>query len=255
MMNDDWAHYPRQHNERPALVTVNTQLADAMEASARPWLVTFETPLPESDEQGLPSQPEHDTLHAMNHFMAAYAQTNHGLYVGHISTRGLRTHHLYLAEQPSTNQLNLFLEHIQEQTGADTQAQCSHDPQHRAYWEDLLPTAEHWDYLENLNLIQSIIDYGDDLARPRPVTHWVYFDEHDNREQFADWALNHDFNIIGHSQPAPEDGIDMHGIELSHVISPTIEAITDVTQQLKEAAQAFGGQYDGWETSLARTLH
>lgn len=256
MMNDDWACYPTQNNEHPTLVQVNTQLADAMESVARPWLLSLDAPLTHVDDQGLPDEQEHEPLQAMDHFMDAYAQTNQGLYVGNISALGMRGYYLYLPKQPSDDEVSLFLEHIQDQLGYDAQAQCTHDEAHSAYWDTLFPKGKHWDYLENLTLIESIREYGDDVERPRSVTHWVYFDDEDSREQFSEWAQANGFEVSRYSEPGTDaDDVAPHGVELSHIICPNIDTITETTQQLKEAAQAFSGQYDGWETSLARTVH
>lgn len=93
---------------------------------------------------------------------------------------------------------------------------------------------------------------GDLAAVARRVDHWVYFSTKRSRASFARVAARAGFTVEDAiNSPADEHGFGarVHRsdiVELAHIHS--------VVMHLVELAGQHQGDYDGWETSVEKTL-
>jgi uncharacterized protein (TIGR01619 family) len=126
------------------------------------------------------------------------------------------------------------------------------DPEWSYYAEFLLPSAERRRWTADAELVDALMSRGDQLATPRQVDHWLYFDDSTNAALFSAAAAKHGF------QPSPDrpqanDHISTVAVGVSRVDAVELERIHEVVMQLSDLAERHGGRYDGWGCELTTT--
>jgi regulator of RNase E activity RraB len=99
---------------------------------------------------------------------------------------------------------------------------------------------------QNRLAVEALQDNGDDLATPREIDHFIYFDDHDGLTRFEQQAEGLGFRLRHHVQT--EEG--RPGLQVYRIDIPSFERIDQVTLPLYRAARECGGQYDGWESQV-----
>ena len=135
--------------------------------------------------------------------------------------------------------------HVQELGAPGTRRVEVHDepdPDWGYYRDLLLPDAERKQWMDDRRLVQVLEEQGDRLVTPRRVDHWVNVPEA-KLAAFVARAKALGFAIVEPVQ-SYQQVYRTDPIELDH--------IHDVVMSLVDAAEACGGTYDGWETSIER---
>ncbi|MDM4770116.1 ribonuclease E inhibitor RraB [Solimonas sp. SE-A11] len=99
---------------------------------------------------------------------------------------------------------------------------------------------------QNRLAVAALEDNGDDLATPREIDHFVYFDDLDGLTRFEQQAEGLGFRVRHHVET--EEG--RPGLQVYRIDIPSFEKIDEITLPLYRAALDCGGQYDGWESQV-----
>lgn len=91
---------------------------------------------------------------------------------------------------------------------------------------------------------------GDDGKIARSVQHYAYFPSWRAEKSYRDFLTAREYKIDRESNESPH--ANPWAIIFSKVQFPN--AIDDETAQLDANAARLGGDYDGWETSIVRSL-
>lgn len=129
----------------------------------------------------------------------------------------------------------------------DAQFQAEQEPEWETYHSLLYPRPEDWQVISNHQVIQKLRERGDTLQTPRKVVHWAYFPSEKARKSFAK-ALD-EFEV-GEMSKADDDSELPYAVRFSHTTSVDPPVINPITIRLMRMAEANGGEYDGWETSV-----
>jgi len=106
--------------------------------------------------------------------------------------------------------------------------------------------------IKNKRTIELMEQHGDNLKQSRQVRHWAYFKNKEDRQAFIEevqeigYLLGYESEHKGHTLPL---GVCFHK---SHHVSQ--DSMDSVFAQLSEVAESCGGEYDGWETEVIRSL-
>ncbi len=124
------------------------------------------------------------------------------------------------------------------------------DPEWSHYYDFLCPDDERMQWIEDRHVVESLMEHGDPLTRPRRVDHWIYFEVASKRDAFVRAAANDGYEM----ESAHEDATSelKYCAQLHRVDSVELEEIHDVVMSLMELAEEHDGEYDGWETSVER---
>lgn len=112
--------------------------------------------------------------------------------------------------------------------------------------DELNTEGEDHEREQNRLAVEALQDNGDDLATPREIDHFVYFDDLDALTRFEQQADGLGFRVRNHVET--EEG--RPGLQVYRIDIPSFEKIDEVTLPLYRAAVECGGQYDGWESGV-----
>lgn len=101
----------------------------------------------------------------------------------------------------------------------------------------------------NARIFEILKFFGDNLKKKREVTHWFYFDDLTDLEQFEKYAFDIGF------QTMTKDLYVRKGFDQLLLIMVVKESMQKTkidfdTMDFLEKAEEFNGTYDGWETAI-----
>lgn len=244
-MSDHWEFFPCQMGEDRASIFydhgIYEEIDDLPLSSLFKVRVAFKVPRVD----GMPTDHEFDALMALEDALSAEVGEIGGVYVGRISVGGHRYFYYYVdAEQKDLAQL---VGRVEQESAYDLGYLVDVDRDKKGYWEDLFPTKADWQVIKDQRVLSVMQENGDDLETPRRIDHWAYFPRPDQRDAFKDWVEAEGFSI-----ERADASDEKFAVQFFHTFSPAFPGISNCTIKLMEKAEACGGDYDGWETSVER---
>jgi uncharacterized protein (TIGR01619 family) len=245
-MADDWASYFCNVNDKRASIFLNLSLAREAPIASNPWLlwiwVYFQAPRPD----GLSDGEEAPTLFLIEDALNLQVQrTNRGIPCGRITTEGRREFYFY-AETTLTfkSAVEIALAGFR---GYKFEFGEQEDPSWKQYFEVLYPSREDLERIKNRQVLDLLQKEGDVSSIAREVQHWIYFRSEQSRACFRDEANRAGFTIGSETQV---DGESPFQITVLRTQSVEQEPIDRAVTELRELAEQFNGEYDGWETKV-----
>lgn len=237
-MSENWNFYPLLVDGKPASIFVDLGIARAVPAAEFPNMAYLRVRMNQPREDGLSSQQEYDTLIALEKDVTETVESGgRSLYVGRKTSSGNRDFYFYTNDRDIEANLSKAMGNwpaFKFQTGARADNEWS------TYWEFLYPSPEDLQKIGNRDVIDQLLENGDQIDRPRKIDHFAAFKTSADRDQFARHIL-----AQGYSVSQTEDDNDKeYWIEFDRTDSP--DQIDDITIDLYRNAKAHNGDYDGW---------
>jgi hypothetical protein len=247
-MSDHWEMFACRMGERVAFISYDHGAGEELAALPFPYFAGFKVALREADARGLPTGEEFAQLNAIEDLLDARIRGERGLRVGRITTDGHRYFHFYTAlDEAACAALARLAAQLH---GHVVHLSFEPDPARVRYWDELYPTDDDWQVVQDMRLEQALRDEGDTLRTPRAIVHWAYFPSASARAAFlADVRDGFDDVQLDETAQASDDHF---GVRLTHTGRPDYESMNATTLRLCRAARAAGGHYDGWETPVCR---
>lgn len=236
-MTDAFEVYPCLVDGAPASIFVNIRYEDEAERTGDTvyWLaVKMRDPGP----HGVAVAEEAEVLNAFEEAAIASVAAEGLVYAGRIRSGGIWEITFY----GPAGHLDALNNAAHELADHEVQVRSRADADWSYYRELLLPDAERRQWIADRRLVQVLQEQGDRLSPPRRVDHWAVLPTPEARAAFVAAVRPHGFEVASDGDEVQVWRVDP--IELDH--------IHDVVMLLVDAAQAAGGQYDGWETSIER---
>lgn len=179
---DQWETFLTRLDEEgtPASVFVKLGVATVGPQRHRPARVRVIVPLAEPREDGLTTRDEVALLWELEDALVpALAEASDALYVGRVTTRGVRDFVFYApaGELLEVHAQRVFAPYPQYQVDV----QADDDPDWSFYFELLLPDAFESLEISVRNRLQELEEDGDDLDRPRPIEFALEFESDQGR--------------------------------------------------------------------------
>ncbi|MBU2997801.1 DUF695 domain-containing protein [Cellulophaga baltica] len=119
------------------------------------------------------------------------------------------------------------------------------------YYRDFLyPNEDTQNYMADQSVLQNLADAGDKLTKARRVDHWLYFSKESEMNQCENELIKSNFTVqnagINKETNLPFE------LQIWRIDYVDIDSIYPITSNLRIIAQKYGGEYDGWETSVER---
>lgn len=226
-------------------VGISETIAAAPKSLARVDL-TYKAP----NANGLPTDEEFEPVKAIEDHIAGFAKVSEDWYVGRATIAGQRLFYVYTSR--NEHDWSEFLATLSKDTGYEIGLEYRNDPDHSGYHNDIYPTADDWQVIKDLRVLENLESHGDDGSEPRKVDHWVYFDDKASSVDFIIWAENDRFTE--EPQYSHETDDRKYCVRLFHHGTIKIGDISSHTIALRRKAAEFGGEYDGWETPILNPL-
>jgi hypothetical protein len=239
-MIDVWYTYPAQMEEHRAYITYNHGYADIAEKDDRDFLLSLKVDIRASD----PASP---SLSDLDRKIRNELEKSGAIYVGRITVDGYRYYHFYVnvsedvAEKP--------VGELSEQVTDSLVFRYESDPDKDAYWKELYPSADDWQVIKDLEVLEILSQNGDKPDKERTVSHWASFPNQSATDSFTAWLKSNGYTIIVAGDPERRSTFD---VRFQHIGTMELEDITSHTVDISRTVRVLKGDYDGWETSVEK---
>ena len=249
-MAEDWDVYFCLIDDHPASAFVDLGIHWDAPQVQRPWLLRIAVTLREPGQDGLGVPEEVDTLYEVeDELFRCVAEGLIARYVGRTTSQGRREFYFYAK---SAERLDAQIGVVQRKFPAYSIAATSqHDPGWNFYFDTLYPSDLDLQGIETRRAIDRLGQQGDDLNQPREVVHILLFPTADARTKCVRQVESEGFRCEEFSPPEDEEDVNRYGLRLTRRDPVTLEFIDGLVVDLFLRAENCGGEYDGWETSLA----
>jgi len=234
-------------NEENEPVTIEANLDFEPQSDDTVWMLWAFVPLKTpSKEGGCGSAERVDLDSAKTELADALELRNGALYAGMRLQEGWAELYFYAAWSKGAERQ--FRDTFKAHGYPRIEYGASRDTHHAFYHETLAPDPFELQQSRSAEIIAELADAGDDLAKARPVEHYLFF-QTPTAMQRAAVALAEEGVRVETGMEGEEPYA--HGLlyERSHACTP--EALEAVTTPLIETVLEAHGIYLGWNTGLA----
>lgn len=245
-MQDKWLMFPVTMGEDQAFISFNESFAERAQSDARQNHLRVEIPIKDPTEAGMPQGGEFKTLSRLDDaFESALAKLG-GIYVGRVTVAGRRYFYFYL--DASEADAREVVARAAGPFGYAVQLRWVHDPQKTRYWHDLYPTADDWQVIKDMQVLDALAEAGDNPDTHRIVEHWAYFNDESSSAAFRAWLPTQGFTFK--DAHTGEDG--RLCIMFTRDGPMHLADVSSCSIRCRRKADELGGEYDGWETSVEK---
>ena len=249
-MQEIWESYMKPIEGRPAMVAFNAEATDSASAGEFGVLGYVKVRLRFPTGKGFVDDAESDGLGFIEDQLEMEAlRYRIGKYVGRILSNG-EVHFIFYLRYDFewSDVVGEAMRHF-PQYGYECGSRM--DTEWEVYRNLLSPTEREWQMIHNHRTCDRLRAGGDDLQQRRAIEHRAFFETSEGRRNFASAIAEEGFSIQGELSPTKER--PWFGLQFYRIDSPHYYDIDALTLSLIELGVRFGGQYDGWETSLVRS--
>lgn len=242
-MSEHWKIYACMMGERQAFVSFDLGIRTELKTLPHRFLAGFRVRLLQQDARGLPTGDEFARLDRIEDALIAAIPATAGVQVGRVTTDGYRYFHFYTSLDKASVDARLSAD-----LSAGIDVRYEHDPEYRAYWDELYPTPDDWRVMLDMEVQDALAKAGDDLQQARPVQHWAYFPSAAQRGQFIAGLGDSFERVRAYTADNGE-----YAVTLFHHGQPDYHSMNRYTLHLDRLARQFDGEYDGWETQVCKS--
>jgi regulator of RNase E activity RraB len=98
--------------------------------------------------------------------------------------------------------------------------------------------------------LNALSAHGDDKAAIRDIIHYTYFTDEDEARAFAKALFAKGFHDVALGQPGAEDSDEGFVVRAHHNGTLNEADIGERLATIRELAEAYSGDHDGWEAAL-----
>lgn len=250
-MQEYWEIYMKNLEGKPASVQFNAGISMDIEELqfSHPIIGFVKAKLKEPNANGLLSQSEEaEILFMEDKLEAAMIKFRIGKYVGRILSDGYVTFLYYL--QFSYNWPDFIEFALNEHTSYEISNGHSDDGEWNYYKNLLYPTPREWQIIQNHKACDSLKEQGDTLQVPRAIEHKIYMQDEMLQEDLTQALQKEGFSIKG--EILNDEGVK--GLDFYRLDKPFYHDMDAITLQLIDLAEFYTADYDGWETSVVKSL-
>lgn len=245
-MTDSWDFYLHQVESRPASTFLDMGLHSEAPMSGFPDMAYLRLYLKSPAASGMTISEEADILYPFEDTLSKAAQEADAVYVGRVTTAGFRDFVFYAAKGAAFERVIAATATTFAGYRYDVGSRA--DPEWSVYRDYLYPSGRVLQVMKNRGVYDALEERGDPLTASREVHHWAYFPTGYGRGTFIQNAMRKGFQVRSMMEPDPQT--TEFGVTVFRHDVPSPDNLDDVTVMLHNFAQAAGGRYDGWETSV-----
>ncbi len=246
-MLDIWYTFPATMGEDQAWITYNHGYAEAAEVDSLQHVLRIKLPFKNPDEYGMPTNVEFPQLSTVDETLDKLFSAAGGVYVGRVTVGGHRFFYFYIniPEEKAAE----IVENVSVRTSYQLQYIYTLDIEKNFYWNELYPTDDDWQVIQDLKVLDALSQDNDINEREREVIHWAYLPSESICNEFTAWVKSENYTVHFSGK---EENSSEYVTKYSHVSIMNLGDITGHTIKSNRKAIELGGQYDGRETSVER---
>lgn len=212
-----------------------------------PWLYTVFIKLKNPLPNGLADEDEEDFLFECKDRLAVKLEDKEkAVYVGSKTTSGWYELYFYLQdpkgiENQTKDILNAF--------DYKFESNAVKDRKWNLYETSLYPNLLQSHHIQSRQIIDELVEEGDDISKPREVEHYVLFQTASLREKFVASLQEHNLTCKDEFERDAEEY--EYGIIIPVVQAVDAETMNKTTDMFMELCTEGHGYYEGWSTSMS----
>jgi hypothetical protein len=248
-MQEQWETYMKPVDGKAAAVAFNAEVAERLPDTELGVAGFVKVRLREPTAEGFVSESEADDISFVEDRLEMEAlRYRIGKYVGRVLTDGEAHFIFYLKydfEWPDV--VAAAMAHFPEYVHTFGSRP---DAEWEVYRKLLFPTGREWQMIHNHHTCDRLKAAGDNLRLARAIEHRAYFETPEACGQFAAAVVKEGFTA--QKELPPTEQSPLFGLQFYRTDAPYYYNIDALTLTLIDLSAYFGGQYDGWETSLVK---
>lgn len=158
--------------EDQAWITYNHGYAEVAEADPRHNALRIKLPFKNPTEFGMPTNEEFPQLSSVDESLGNQISEAGGVYVGRVTVGGYRFFYFYL--DITEKKASEIIENVYVSTSYKLQYVYEPDKDRKYYWNELYPTDDVWQVIQDLKVLDALTEDGDIKEKEREVMHWAH---------------------------------------------------------------------------------
>lgn len=246
-----WGMYLQGIDEKPAMTRTNLALFDLAPIESYCTRIQFAVYYMDASESGLPSAEENPKLWEIEDALNEAIQGLDVIDVGLMKWDGRINFFLYAKEtEEGLEQIERVLVRTMNDRFESYRWRIwfDEDEDWDCYFETLYPNKYSMQEIENNKVLQALQSEGDDLSQERLIEHWAYFQSEGARDAFMIKVQTEQFEPF--TNQVFKEGDYRYQVGVARSDCP--DEIHKLTCFLLDAAEEFGGFYDGWGCGIVK---
>lgn len=249
-MAAEWEVYESRVQEAQATIRVDMSAHDD-HGDGRGYCLRVTVQLREPGADGTGVEAEAEPLSKLEARLAAIlSERSEAVGVGWITTRG-RRELLFYATHPGDLQEGVDAVRA-EFPGYALSAGLENDPSWSRYRQALYPRARDLIRIQNRRRVEELGAKGDKPEKKRRVSHWLYFPTAEDRKAFLGEVQPEGFKSTAQRVKGDETDERPIALQITREDALELEGLDELTLDLWDRAQAYDGEYGGWEAQPAK---
>ena len=245
-INDHWETFPATMGENRVWISYNQSYSKIAKSDSRNNSIQIRIKIKKPTEYGMPTNEEFPALLSLDESLEVAITDIGGIYVGRLTVGGYRYFYYYVAR--SEKNIKNIVTNMANSSKYKIQMEWSIDPKKKEYWNNLYPTSDDIQVIQDMKVLDALMENGDLKDRKREVQHWAYFAKEDDSNKFKDWILEQGYMLVFSGLSEKQDYL----IKYTHNGTMHLSDITHHTIKSNRMARKLEGRYDGWETSVEK---
>jgi DNA-binding transcriptional MerR regulator len=246
----DWDVYLQKYDLGPGSIVVDLSLIEKAPLDSMPFIIITGVKFNKCTEEGLPQTDEFENLYRISDSIGSVINKVKGKALAGIFTYQCKRLDYYYVSDTLGLSFQIAECYKRNFPKYEFHLSINHEPSWVSYTEFLYPNKPILLYLTNRKQVAEFEQKGDSVNKARKVNHWIYFPTEKSRLEFIQIASNKGFNIEN-IQRVSESRLP-YQIHISRIDKIELQTITEITLELRKQAFRLGGEYDGWETEMAK---
>ncbi len=243
----DWDFYFCEVDDRPAIISVDLNMAAIAPNLDQPYLVYISLKINQIGHEGFPVPSELSSLCRIeDHLIETVVPRSSTRFAGRVTTNGCRDL-IFYAKNP-TVALGLIKTGMLNFPEYQFESGWKEDAEWGLYFDFLFPNEAELNTIFNHRVLEQFRLTGNSLPGKHVVTHTAFFQTDDQRDRFILKAIDDFFKVESVVRDEAK-GQARWAVRIYRPDAMNIEHINTLTSELVEMAQECGGLYNGWEIS------
>ena len=246
-MSEHWELYQCTMGNNRAFILYDEGVAETISSTPHQTALKIRAGFKTPNTDGLPTEAEFNALCDLEDALTDAIEGLGGVYVGRITVGGYRYFHSFCDARD--HDIDAALKAVSRDSGYALSKIIEKDTAKLAYWDDLYPTEDDRQVMQNMKVQAALLESGDNHGIARDVDHWAYFPSRFSAEAMRQWLEKSDYEVTA-CGANEEDGEWPFVVKFRHHGTMELAAISNRTIALARYADGLDGYYDGWETSV-----
>lgn len=251
--------YLDEYDGKPVYAIVDLGLADIAPVADYPRYIAVILPvqLNVAGDGLVVDDAELKALHKVEDRCIREAEAKGFIYIGHAIVTAAE--HMYVAfycrEKEKEEVINTLIGLCQANGRDPTRVLSRDDPEWGFYLERLYPDIYHMQPLNHQEILEDLKKHGDNGAKPRNVSFWIYFPAKENAEKCLGEAASKGYTLENIGDMREDKGFTgkkPFALTIKKEMALSVDDLNAEAWKLIDMAKKYDGDYDGIETEVLK---